>query len=156
MRGLALVVLAACLVGCGGGGGGSAPKVPGNGDPADVAVIQGWVGALDRGDVDGAAAYFATPSVAVNGALPLRITSRAQARAFNATLPCGANVIRATSNGRVTTATFRLSERPGPGECGAGDGGLARTAFVISDGKIVQWRRVPLRGGGTAPSGPAV
>jgi hypothetical protein len=110
-------------------------------------VIEGWVGALDRGDLDAAASYFALPSVAENGPLRLRITTHREARAFNATLPCGAHVIRASSAGRFTTATFRLSERPGPGSCGPGSGGVARTEFVIRDGKIVQWRRVGAGGG---------
>jgi hypothetical protein len=116
-------------------------------------VIQAWVGALDRGNVDAAASYFALPSVAENGPLLLHITTHSQARAFNATLPCGAHVIRASTAGRFTTATFRLDERPGPGSCGPGSGSVAKTAFVIRSGKIVQWRRVGA--GGRAPRAPS-
>ena len=41
-------------------------------------------------------------------------------------------------------ATFRLTERPGPGSCGTGTGATAQTAFLIEDGEIVEWRRVGL------------
>jgi limonene-1,2-epoxide hydrolase len=154
------VVVALALAGCGGGGGGgltitgqsSAHQVPGNADPDDVAVIERWTAALDRGDVKGAAGYFALPSVAQNG-LVFHIRTEEQARAFNASLPCGAEVIRAVSAGDLTTATFRLTERPGSGLCGSGTGGTAKTSFEINDGKIVQWRRVG--GGSGAPRAPS-
>jgi hypothetical protein len=42
------------------------------------------------------------------------------------------------------TASFDLTERPGAGRCGSGTGEEASTAFVIRDGKIVEWRRVDL------------
>jgi limonene-1,2-epoxide hydrolase len=108
----------------------------------DVAVIAAWVDTLREGDVEGAAEYFAVPSVAVNGGLMLRIESPEDAVAFNESLPCGAELLRAESMGDVVTATFRLTERPGPGTCGEGVGELAQTAFEIEDGKIVEWRRV--------------
>jgi hypothetical protein len=126
----------------------SATTVPGNANAADVAVIQGWAQALKRGDANAAAAYFATPSVAENGPLLVRIKNAGQAKAFNESLPCGAVVVRAESVGRFTTATFRLTERPGPGTCGPGTGGTAQTSFVIRDGKIVEWRRVGAGGQG--------
>lgn len=118
-------------------------------------MIQGWVAALDRNDIERAAGYFAIPSVAQNGLL-FHLRTPEQVQAFNRSLPCGAHVIRATTVGRVTTATFRLSERPGPGVCGPGTGGRAQTAFVISEGKIVRWRRVgPGSGRPQAPSSAA-
>jgi hypothetical protein len=146
---LALAVAAAtiALAGCGGGSSdttisGESEAVPGNADPESVGVIRGWVDSLREGDVEGAASYFAIPSVAQNGPILTRITNRARAVAFNRSLPCGAQLTRAESAGKFTTATFRLTERPGPGRCGAGTGGKAETSFVIRDGKIVQWRRV--------------
>jgi hypothetical protein len=107
-----------------------------------VAVIGAWVDALRAGDVEAAADYFAIPSVAENGPLLARIESRDDAVRFNESLPCGARLIRALSSGGFTTATFRLTERPGPGRCGPGTGETAKTAFVIRDGRIVEWRRV--------------
>jgi len=119
-----------------------AAEVPGDADHEDVAVIAAWVDTLRAGDVEGAAELFAIPSTAVNGGLMLRIRSTEDAVAFNESLPCGAELIRAEGMGETITATFRLTERPGPGTCGDGAGQLAQTAFEIADGKIVEWRRV--------------
>ncbi len=155
MRGIPLLLaavaaVAIALAGCGGGGSdttisgesGASEDVPGNADPETVGVIRGWVDSLRRGDVEKAADYFAIPSVAENGPILIRITNHARAVAFNRSLPCGARLTRAETAGRFTTATFRLTERPGPGSCGPGTGATAKTSFVIRDGKIVQWRRV--------------
>jgi hypothetical protein len=157
-RALGIALVAAfALYGCGGSGDSStsteATTIEGNADPADVEVIDGWVTSLRHGDVDAAADYFAIPSVAENGPVLVRIRSDEDAVRFNESLPCGARLIRADSAGEFTTATFRLTERPGPGLCGPGTGGVAKTSFVIRDGKIVQWRRVGAGGGGApAPS----
>lgn len=118
-------------------------------DPEDLQVIEDWSQTLSRGDVAGAAGYFATPSQAENGPVRIDIETREDAIAFNETLPCGAAIISATTTGEFTSATFRLSERPGAGGgCGAGVGGTASTSFVIEDGKIVEWRRI----GDSAPA----
>jgi limonene-1,2-epoxide hydrolase len=157
-----LGLIALPVAGCGGSGtssnggtvptpsGGAAPKVAGDAAPGDVRVIDAWVTSLRRGDVDAAARYFAIPSVAENGVL-VRIRSLADARHFNESLPCGARLVRAETAGDFTTATFRLTERPGPGVCGSGTGQTAQTSFVIRDGKIVEWRRVGLPGARGAP-----
>jgi hypothetical protein len=147
-RSAALVVVAAAalLASCGGGDV-NKPLLPA-GRPSlpaghqAVAVIEGWVDTLAKGDVEGAAGYFAVPSVVENGLPPVTLRSHADAVAFNRSLPCGAKLLRARPLGRFIAATFRLTERPG-GDCGSGSGQLARTAFVIRDGKIVQWRRLP-------------
>jgi hypothetical protein len=119
------------------------PTIPGSGNASDVRVIVAWSKALSEGDIKAAADFFAIPSVAENGPALLRIRNEGQARLFNASLPCGAEVIRAESQGAFTTATFRLKERPGEGFCGIGDTATtAETSFVIEDGKIAEWRRV--------------
>lgn len=151
---VALALLLAALVGCGDGGAsdsggtqGDAPMrggIPGDASPEAVEVISAWSEALGRGDVDAAADLFAIPSVAENGPIVARINTEAEARSFNESLPCGGRLIRAEGEGEVTTATFRLTERPGPGSCGDGTGETAQTAFVIRDGEIVEWRRVGL------------
>lgn len=41
-------------------------------------------------------------------------TLREDAIAFNEALPCGAELIDTESEGRLTIATFELTERPGP------------------------------------------
>jgi hypothetical protein len=155
---IALPLLA--LSACGGGdstGTTTAPAtIAGDANPADVQVIGDWATALRQGDVDAAADYFAVPSVAENGPILVHIRSTEDAVRFNESLPCGARLIRADSAGGFTTGTFRLTERPGPGSCGPGTGSVAKTSFVIRDGKIAQWRRVGAgTGGSPAPSATA-
>jgi hypothetical protein len=152
----ALLLVTLLLTSCGGGGDedASAPAElpPGH---EGVLVINEWVKALSRGDVSGAADLFALPSVVDNGTPQLRLRSHADAVLFNRSLPCGGKLVRARPNGPFIAATFRLTERPG-GDCGSGVGELARTAFLIRDGKIVEWHRLPNPPGGTGPSGPIV
>jgi hypothetical protein len=116
-----------------------------------VSVIRGWSDALRRGDVRGAARYFALPSVMINGtdssgeALVIAIGTSAQAEAANASLPCGARLLSTDQRGRFVNALFRLTGRPGRGgtDCGGGAGTTARTNFVIVHGRIVEWLRAP-------------
>jgi hypothetical protein len=116
-----------------------------------VSVIKAWADALRRGDVRGAARYFALPSVMINGtdsageALVITIGTSDQAVEANASLPCGAQLISTDQRGRFVNALFRLTGRPGPGgtDCGGGVGSTARTNFVISHGRIVEWLRAP-------------
>ena len=112
-------------------------------DEADVRVVRAWADTLRRGDVRGAARYFALPSVVANGTAPIRLETRAEVRFFNRTLPCGAKVIgtETAANG-FFIATFRLTERPGPGSCGTGTGQTARAAFRVRDELITDWLRV--------------
>jgi len=119
-------------------------------DPAAVNVVRAWSSALQRGDVEAAARYFALPSEFVNGpdasgrvpSIPIR--SLADAAAVNASLPCGASFISADRRGAYVNALFRLTDRPGPGGgCGSGIGQKARTNFVIKGGRIVEWIRAP-------------
>jgi hypothetical protein len=118
----------------------------GCGSISDSSVIRGWAQALRAGNVDRAASYFAVPALVQNGSPPVRITSRREAREFNELLPCGARLVATAHHGVYTYATFRLTDRVG-GACGPGTGELAATAFLIRDGKIVQWRRLPTPGG---------
>jgi hypothetical protein len=116
-----------------------------------VSVIRAWSDALRRGDLRGAARYFALPSVMVNGsetggaALVITISTPVQAEAANATLPCGARLISADQRGRYINALFRLTGRRGLGgtNCGGVVGATARTNFVIAHGRIVEWIRAP-------------
>ena len=125
--------------------------VPGGADPKQVEVIDEWAVALAHGDVDEAASYFAIPSVAENGPVSTRIRDRNDAVRFNESLPCGAELIRAQGHAGFVLATFRLTERPGPGECGDGTGAEAATAFRIEDGEIAEWRRIPAPGEAPLP-----
>lgn len=152
MRVLATVFAAALIAlgaaACGSGDdsskddGGEATSVPGGADPEAVQVIDDWSSTLSEGDVEGAADFWAVPSIAQNGTPPLDLESREDVIAFNEALPCGAELVEATEENRFVVATFELSDRPGGG-CGPGAGGEAKTAFVIEDGKIAEWRRAP-------------
>jgi hypothetical protein len=157
-----LIGLLLALAGCGGGDSTSSPvtitgsdggDATADADPGDLEVIEGWATALKGGDVEEAAGFFAVPSTADNGGFRVEIDSGDDAVAFNESLPCGAEVIGAETDGDVTTATFELSDRPG-GDCGSGTGGQAATAFRIEDGKIVEWRRVEVPGGGGEETAP--
>lgn len=175
---LLLTALAVALAsaGCGGGGDDGATTTPtvsdgaarttpgGNGgsgganrvDARDLAVVRAWAATLQRGDVDGAARFFALPSAVANGARPIAVETRAQARAFNRSLPCGADVVsaRAARDG-FFVVTFRLTERPG-GDCGSGAGDTARAVFHVSGGLIDHWLRVEdLEGAPAAPGTPS-
>jgi hypothetical protein len=116
-----------------------------------VRVIRGWADALRRGDVRGAARYFALPSTMISGIGPggtvsvLRIHTPLEADYANASLPCGATFLSADQRGRYVNALFRLTGRPGPGgdSCTPGAGQTARTNFVIRRGRIVEWIRAP-------------
>jgi hypothetical protein len=132
--------------------------VPGGGDPEAVKVIDEWSDALRGGDVNKAASYFKLPSIAQNGTPPINLETRADVIEFNKALPCGAELTRAEPQGEFVVATFELTERPGPGECGPGVGETARTAFVIEDGKIAEWVRAVDEPGGAEPeaTGPIV
>jgi len=113
-------------------------------DPAGVRVVRAWANTLRRGDIRGASRYFALPSLVANGTTPIKLTTRAEVRFFNRTLPCGAKVIAAKPAPHgFFIVTFRLTERPGKGECGGGTGGTARTAFRVRKKHITDWLRVP-------------
>jgi hypothetical protein len=147
------------LSGCGSSGSDKedSTTIGGGADPATVQVIKGWADELRAGDVAAASKRFAIPSVIQNGTPPLRLTSRGQVEAFNRSLPCGATLTEAVAVDRFTIATFKLTERPGPGECGKGVGETAKTAFVVRRGLITQWRRVVDTGEGTSTTqGPVI
>jgi hypothetical protein len=151
----ALAALAVGVAACGGGGDGPNPRAatptatssPDRGspapDPAHVRVVREWADTLRAGRVRAAARYFALPSLVSNGTPPIKLETRAEAEFFNRTLPCGAELIdtEPAPHG-FFIATFRLTERPGAGECGSGTGETARTAFRVRGDRITDWLRV--------------
>jgi hypothetical protein len=150
------VLIAVALSGCGSSGKEESTTVVGDAPAETVQVIGRWADALRAGDVISASERFALPSVVQNGTPPLRLTDRRQVEAFNSSLPCGAVLTAASSSGKFTIATFKLTERPGEGHCGNGVGELAKTAFVIHDGLITQWRRVVDTDQAPSSQGPVV
>ena len=119
------------------------PKKPTRGE---VRVIRGWADALRAGRVNKAAEFFAIPARVLDGTNPLReLPNMGAVREFNRGLPCGAQLVGTErGEGWFVVATFRLTERTGPGAkpC-TGAGNEARTAFLIEDKHIVQWLREP-------------
>jgi hypothetical protein len=112
-------------------------------DPVAVRVVRAWANTLRRGDIRGAARYFALPSIVSNGTPPIKLETREHARFFNRTLPCGAKLIATEPAAKgFFIATFRLTERPGKGKCGSGTGNTARTAFRVRHKHITDWLRV--------------
>jgi hypothetical protein len=159
-----LALTAAVLGGCGGGSGGpttpartdtgmqvvTVPNtVPHNTPPppasaSDEQVIRLWADTLRHGDIKGAAGMFAVPAITQiqPGAPFMELRTRKQVLAFNAGLSCGAVLLSTERQKGLTVGVFRLSERPG-GYCGSGSGAIARTGFVIEDGRITHWIRLP-------------
>jgi hypothetical protein len=102
-------------------------------------VIRGWLLALERMDYDGAAYYFA-PGAIIDQGEPYRLRNQSAARAFNASLPCRADLVRTDDEGRTVLALFRLRRGPG-GRCS----GSVRVRFTIRKGKFREWRQLPER-----------
>ena len=109
---------------------------------ASVRVIRRWLRTLDRGDVRGAAHYFALPSKFQNDTPVLDVTTERERIAINLALPCGARATKFGAAGAFTIVTFELFERPG-GDCGSGVGATARGAIRVRTGKIRVWYRLP-------------
>jgi hypothetical protein len=110
----------------------------------EVRVIRGWADALRAGRVKEAAAFFAVPTTVVDGTNPKRsLPDKAAVLDFNRGLPCGAQLVEAVrGEGKFVIATFRLTERTGPGaQPGCSVGALAATAILVEDRHIVQWLR---------------
>jgi len=155
-RPLALLATLCVVAVAGCGSSDKEETIPGGADADAVGVIKDWADQLRAGDVIAASERFALPSVVQNGTPPLELTSRRQVEAFNRSLPCGAKLVEASASGRYTIATFELTERPGEGECGDGVGETAKTAFVIHNDLITEWRRVVDLDRGATSTGPVV
>ena len=124
-------------------------------------MIRRWLAALNRGDIERAARFFALPSKFQNVGTPvLTVDSERERIAVNLSLTCGARAIEMGGAGPYTIVTFRLVERPG-GDCANGAGATARGAIRVARGRITEWYRLPDEPGGApsappAPSGPEV
>jgi hypothetical protein len=117
----------------------------------DGRVIRGWLLALDRQDYGQAAYYFAPGALIDQGNRPFRLRTEDDAFAFNASLPCRANLIRLKGSGAHVLATFRL--RAGPG---GGCTGLVKVRYTIRKGKFTEWRQLPnIRRGPVPPQSAA-
>src|SRR4051812_9649246 len=108
-------------------------------------IIQAWADELRHGRVGAASRLFAIPSLVSNATpSPAILRSRDDVEAFNRELPCGAKLIRTRRGAEgFVVGIFKLTERPGAGECGTGTGQIAAVAFLIEERHIASWVRMP-------------
>jgi hypothetical protein len=147
MRPLCVFVVLLALAGCDS----SSDQADRPSDPLhsyDGRVIRGWLLALERQDYEQAASYFA-PNALIDQGHPYRLRTKSDAFAFNASLPCRADLVRLKGGGAHVLATFRLREGPG-GRCS----GLERVRYTIREGKFKAWRQL-LDPGDDAPAPPS-
>jgi hypothetical protein len=117
---------------------------------SEVSVIKGWSDALRDGHPQRAAAYWAHPSVMVNGLSSsgqlalIHIRSAHDALIADETLPCGATLRSTSRRGAYVQADFTLGARSGAPAGSSGCSGPARVDFLIRDARIVRWLRAPL------------
>ena len=145
MRRLCIAVVVLAFAGCSS----DSPDPPAKPDPLHTyngRVIRGWLLSLEREDY-GQAAYYFAPNALIDQGHPYRLKTQSDAEAFNAALPCRADLIRMAGGGhaRHVLATFRLRRGPG-GKCS----GLTRVRYTIRNGKFTEWRQLP------EPAGPEV
>jgi limonene-1,2-epoxide hydrolase len=119
--------------------------VAGSATPSPTQVVRAWSKALNADDNVAAGALFAPNARIVQGALDVRLRTRALAVAFNASLPCSGKILALRVSGDRVTATFVLGERPHH-RCDA-PGGKAAALFVIRNGKIALWKQIPVPSG---------
>lgn len=116
-------------------------KIPSQADAERLRpVIAAWAAAVRRSDPEAAARFFNLPAIVSQGQ-PRELTTAEEVLAFNAALPCGAELTDVQHNGRYVVGTFRLTERPGS-SCDA-PGALVRVAFVIRGRRFTEWYQVP-------------
>ena len=76
-------------------------------------VIRGWLLSLERQDYSQAAYYFA-PNALIDQGRPYRLRTESEALAFNASLPCRADLVRLKGEGRAPRARDLLAAGRAP------------------------------------------
>ena len=136
MKSAALVAVL-LLAGCGGDD--PEPKLPAPSQRSDEErAIRGWSAAINRGDYDEAAGFFARGAV-VEQVREFRLRDRKAAEQFNRSLPCRADVTDVERQGGSVVAAFRLQPGTGPA---AACGGDARVRFRFRGGRFSEWRQL--------------
>jgi hypothetical protein len=115
--------------------------------PGDV--VRAWSLALNRSEDADAAALFAPEAEIVQGGVTATLRTRAQAEAFNRSLPCSGRITKLETRDEFVTATFALGHRPGH-QCDA-PGARATAVFRVRHEKIVLWHQL-----GSEPASPVV
>jgi limonene-1,2-epoxide hydrolase len=119
--------------------------------PSPESVVRAWSNALNSGDNEAAARLFAPGAQVVQAGRRLRLATRADAVAFNASLPCSGQIVTLDASGETVTATFLLAHREAS-RCD-GPGAEVTATFRVRDGRIVLWRQLPV---GQSPPGDTV
>jgi limonene-1,2-epoxide hydrolase len=131
MRAVRTPLLAAVLVFAGCGGSSASPE----------SVVRAWSEALNSGDNNRAGSLFAPGARIVQAGIVERLRSRAEAVAWNASLPCSGRIVALRARGETVRASFLLGDRPA-NTCD-GPGSVVRALFRVHDGKIVLWHQLP-------------
>jgi len=122
-------------------GSGATPATRETRSPAQV--VRAWSRDLNANRNEAAARLFAPGARIVEPpSLDVRLGTHALAVAFNASLPCGGRIARLQVHGARVVATFVLGERPHH-TCD-GPGAKAAALFVVRNGRIALWKRVPV------------
>src|SRR5438067_8833657 len=138
MAGLALVIVA----GCGGGSSHQASNqqrpAKSASRPADEKVIRGWNKAINAGDYEKAASFFA-PKAVVTQDYVLQFPDHKIAVEWNSGLPCRADITFIRAERATSLAGFHLrTGRSG----GCKGGGSAQVRFTIRGGLIQRWQQI--------------
>ena len=125
---IAVLALVAVLAGCDSG---SSDE---HGTKTDEGrLIRDWLMALNNGDYNHAADFFA-PRALVDQGIPYRLRGRAAAKLFNSGLPCRGELVEVEDEGERVLATFRLRDGPG-GSCD----GFVKVRFAFRDGRFSEF-----------------
>ena len=128
---IALVALLAVLAGCDSGSSNE------HGTKTDEGrLIRDWLMALNNGDYNHAADFFA-PRALVDQGIPYRLRGRAAAKLFNSGLPCRGELVEVDDEGERVLATFRLRDGPG-GSCD----GFVKVRFAFRHGRFSEFRQL--------------
>ena len=130
MRRAALLLAAVAIAGCGGGS-------DSDSRPDEEQAVRDWITALNDERYERAASFFANGAI-VEQAREFKLENRADAIAFNRSLPCDASVTDVDDEGDTLLVAFRLR---GP-QAGGCEGGSARVRFRFKGGKFSEWRQL--------------
>jgi limonene-1,2-epoxide hydrolase len=113
----------------------------GGGHPSPESVVRAWSEAINSDDSAGAARLFADGARVVQGNDVRRLETYAEARAWNASLPCSGRIVRLSARGDTVRVTFVLGERRARTSCD-GPGERAQALFRVRNGRIVLWHQL--------------
>jgi hypothetical protein len=108
--------------------------------------VRAWSDALNAGENERAASFFAEGARVVQGLRSFRLDDTDEALDFARSLACGVEIVHAEASGNRLEATVEL--RPRPGRRCDGPGRRSGLIVRVDDGRIVLWHEVPADGDG--------